>query len=110
EPALGRMLVEIAQEGPRLRDRPTFDRPGVAGQIERQSTGPRMPPDKPLANGCPLRTLGLGEILEAKDAPRVDLAVEADEILDLEPGLVVQRVVGRAHVGELGVAARRGDT
>src|SRR5690606_3723984 len=91
ELALGRMLVEIPQEGPRLRYRPTFDGPGVAGQIERQPTGPRMPPDEPLANGCPLRAFGLGEVLEAQHAPRVDLAVQADEVLDLPFGLVVQR-------------------
>jgi hypothetical protein len=34
--------------------------------------------------------------------------VLAHQVLDLGLGLVVQRVVGRAHVGELGVAALGG--
>ena len=33
----------------------------------------------------------------------------ADQVVHLAPGLLVERVVGRAHVGELGVAAGRRD-
>ena len=40
---------------------------------------------------------------------RMDQGVLADQILDLVLGPLVERVVGRAHVGELGVAAPRRD-
>ena len=45
------------------------------------------------------------ELGEAELPARIDQRVLADEILDLGLGRGVERVVGRAHVGELGVAA-----
>ena len=58
-----------------------------------------------LAHRRPLLALGVGEIGEAQDAARKDLAVQADQVVHLALGRLVERVVGRAHVGELGVAA-----
>src|SRR5438046_4203713 len=62
-----------------------------------------------LAHRLEARTLLLGEVEEAELLAREDLRVLADQVLYLGPGLGVERVVGRAHVGELRVAALRGD-
>src|SRR3989454_7851065 len=62
-----------------------------------------------LAHRLEARTLLLGEVEEAELLAREDLRVLADQVLDLGPGLGVERVVGRAHVGELRVAALRRD-
>ena len=58
-----------------------------------------------LAHRLEHRALLVGEVGEAERAARIDQRVLADQVLDLGLGLVVERVVGRAHVGELGVAA-----
>src|SRR5581483_7729839 len=46
-----------------------------------------------------------GVVEEAERAARIHERMLADEVLDLALGVIVQRIVGRAHVGELGVAA-----
>ena len=47
----------------------------------------------------------VGEVGEAQLAARVDQRVFADQVLNFGLGGLVERVVGGAHVGELGVAA-----
>ena len=109
ELALRGVLGQVAQEGARFGHRPAFDAAGVAGEIERQPAGRGMAAHQALAHRRPFLALGVGEIGEAQDAARKDLAVQADEVVHLALGLLVERIVGRAHVGEFGVAAGRRD-
>ena len=66
-----------------------------------------MPAHQPLLHRRELAPLLVGEVGEAQDAAREQLAVLADQVLALRLGLVVERIIGRAHVGEFGVAAGR---
>ena len=106
---LGRVLDQVAQEAARLGHRPADDRAGVRGQIERLAPGTGMDAHQALAHRLEARALLVGEVGEAELLAREDLRVLADQVLDLGLGLVVERIVGRAHVGELGVAALRRD-
>ena len=63
-----------------------------------------MPPDQPLGHRRVPQPLRVGEV-EAEHAARILLAVLADVVVDLGLYLVVKRIIGRAHVGEFGVAA-----
>ena len=104
ELALRRMLGEVAQKGPRFWHRPAFDTSGMAGEIERQAASDRVAPNQALAHWRPFFALGIAEVVKAQDGAREDLAVRADEVVDLALCRFVQRVVGRTHVGELGIA------
>src|SRR6478735_8868467 len=66
-----------------------------------------MRPHQPLLHRLEHRFLFVGIIQEAERAARIHQRMLADHVLDLGLGVVVERVVGRAHVGEFGVAALR---
>jgi hypothetical protein len=67
----------------------------------------RMRPHQPLQHRLEHLLLLVGVFGEAERSARVHQRVLADEVFDLRLGLVVERVIGGAHVGELGVAALR---
>src|SRR6516162_8671511 len=62
---------------------------------------------QPLAYGLEALLFLLGEVEEAELLAREDLRVFADQVLDLDLRLGVERVVGRAHIREFRVAAAR---
>src|SRR5438094_670239 len=99
------VLDEVAQEGARLRHRPAQDAARVRRQVERLASRRRVRAHQALAHRREARALLVGEVGEAELLARENLRVLADQVLDLGLRLVVQRVVGRAHVGELRVAA-----
>ena len=49
------------------------------------------------------------EFREAELTARIDQRMLADQILDLGPGRGIERIVGRAHIGEFGIATVIGD-
>ena len=65
----------------------------------------RMCPHQPLQHRLEHRLLFVGIIEEAERAAGIHQRMLADHVLDLGLGVVVERVIGRAHVGEFGVAA-----
>ena len=69
----------------------------------------RMGAHQPLQDRLERLLLLLGIIEEAQRSPRIHQRVLADEVLDFPLGVLVERVVGGAHVGEFGVAALRID-
>jgi hypothetical protein len=105
---LGGVLDEIAQERSRLRHRPAHDAAGVRREVERLEPQRGVGAHQALAHRGEALALLLGEVGEAELLAREELRVLADQRLRLGPGLAVERVVGRAHVGELGVAAAGG--
>src|SRR5581483_8290170 len=107
ELALRRMLAEVAQQSARLGHGPSLYRTCMARKIEREPTGRGMTAHETLADGCPFLALLLREIGEAEDAAREELAVETNEVVDFALAGVVERVMGGAHIRELGVAAAR---
>ena len=66
-----------------------------------------MGPHQALQHRLEHLLLFVGVIEEAERAARIHQRMLADHVLDLGLGLVVERVIGRAHVGEFGVAALR---
>ena len=107
EPRLGRVLVQVAQQDARLRHRHADDAAGVGRQVERLAAGHRMRAHQPLAHRPEHRPLLVRVVEHAERAARVHQRVLADQVLDQRLRGRVERVVGRAHVGELGVAAHR---
>ena len=62
---------------------------------------------QPLQHRLEHLLLFIGVVEEAERSARIHQRMLADHVLDLGLGLVVERVIGRAHVGEFGVAALR---
>src|SRR5215475_10111092 len=105
ELALRGVLDEIAQEAARFGHRPADDGAGMRGEIERLATGDRVGAHQALPHGLEALALLVGEIEEADLLAREHLRMLAHQAFDLSLGLVIERVVGRAHVGVLRVAA-----
>ena len=108
ELGLRRVLDQVAQEEPALRERPVDDLRGVGRQVERPAARARDDPDERVDGALEATRLLPGE-LEAERLARV-----GDRVMDaqaLETGLHVrrQRVVGGAHVRVLRVGADRRD-
>ncbi len=103
--ALGRVLGEVAQERARLRHGPAENAARMRRQKQRFAAGDRVAAHQTLRHRRPFHPLLRGEVGEAQHTARKDLAVLADEFGDDFPRLGVERVIGRAHVGEFGVAA-----
>ncbi len=103
--ALRGVLVEIAQQQPRLRHRHADDAAGMRRQIQRLAAVHRMGPHQALQHRLEHLLFFLGVIEKAERSPRIHQRMLADHVLDLGLGFVVERVIGRAHVGEFGVAA-----
>jgi len=104
---LRRMLGEIAQQQSSLRHAPAADDAGVRGEIERLAAMHRMGPHQALQHRLEELLFLVGVIEEPERAARIHQRVLADQVVDLSLGLVVERIIGRAHVGELRVAALR---
>ena len=81
----------------------------MARQVERLAAGHRMGAHHALPHRLEALALLLGEVEEADDLAREHLAVLAHHVLDFFLGLVVERIVAGAHVGELRVATLRRD-
>jgi hypothetical protein len=107
--ALRGVLVEIAQQQPRFGHRHAFDGAGMRRQIKRFAAVRGMRAHQPLQHRLEQRLLLLGVVEETERPPRIHQRMLADHVLDLGLGLLVERVIGRAHVGEFGVATLRVD-
>ena len=101
------VLVEVAQQQPRLRHAHALDGAGMRRQIQRLAAMHRMGAHQPLQHRLEHFLFFVGVIEEAERSARIHQRMLADHVLDLGLGLVVERVIGRAHVGEFGVAALR---
>jgi hypothetical protein len=109
ELGLGGVLDQVADEGDRFGLRPADDGADMGRQEQRLSARAGMGAHQPVAHRLHRHALVGQELGEAELAARIDQRVLADEVFDLGLGRGIERVPGRAHVGELGVAARGGD-
>src|SRR5208282_3004607 len=103
ELALRGVLHQLMQKDPGFRDRPADDRPGMGGEEQRLARGRGVGADQGLAHRPEGGNLLWCQLYKADRLARIDQRVLADEILDLGLGARVECVIGRAHVGELGV-------
>src|SRR5439155_25711303 len=104
--ALGRVLRQVAQQEPALRDRPVDDARLVRCQVERAPAGARDDPHERMDRALQLVLLVLRE-LEAEDLTGVRDGVMRAQALDQRLRLGRQQVVRGAHVGVLGVGRDR---
>ena len=86
ELALRGVFGQVAQEGTRLRNRPSLDRAGVRREEQRLAPGVRMDADEALADRPEAGDLLRGQVGEADGRARMDQGVLADQILDLVLG------------------------
>ena len=105
--ALRGVLVEVAQQQPSLRHAHALDGAGMRGQVQRLAAVHRVRAHQALQHRLEHLLFLVGVVEEAERAARIHQRVLADHVLDLGLGLLVECVVGRAHVGEFGVAAVR---
>ena len=107
---LRRVLVQVGEQQPALRHRPADDVRGVRRQVQRLAARSRVPPHQPLARRRVLLALARREFGKADLAARPEHVVLDDEIVERGFLRLAQRVIGGAHVGELGLAGaeRRG--
>ena len=96
------MLDQLAQQQPALGHRPVDDPRGVRGEVERPPVRARDRAHQRVDRALERVLLVLRE-LEAEGLARVGDRVVHAQALEPRLRLVGQRVVGRAHVGELGV-------
>ena len=102
---LRRVFDQIAQEGARLRHRPTHDGAAMRRQEQRFPSGHRMHAHQSLTHRPEHRLLVRGQLGEAQRTAREHQRMFADQVFDFGLRRIVQRVVGGAHVGEFGVSA-----
>ena len=107
------MLDQIAHQQHAVRHRPVDDMRGVRGEIQRLAPGTRMPPHQALPHRWHRGALLVGELGKPDLRTRVKDRMLGDERLYYLLHRLRQRVIGRAHVSELGLAvafrARRRD-
>src|SRR5579863_995848 len=109
ESRLRRMLGEVAQQHARFRQRPSHDRASMRGQKQGFAARLRIGSHEAVTDGAEMLALFGREFGEADRLSRIDQRVLAHEILDLRLRLIVERIVGGAHVGELRLAAAGGN-
>ena len=102
---LRRVFHQVADEGHGLGPRPADDGADMGGEQQRLAARDRVRAHQPVQHRLHAVAFLVGEVGEAQLAARIDQRMLADQVLDLGLGRVVERVVGGAHVGELGVAA-----
>jgi len=99
------MFGQIAQNCPRFRHQPAFDRSCVGGEIEGLSSGYGMGAHQTLAYGCEGLKLFHREVGKAEKGTRVEKGMLGDQIFDFLLGLIIEGVISSAHVSKLGVPA-----
>ena len=109
ELALRGMRGQLVDELARLVVGHAADRAGVAGDVEAHAARIGQAADQHLGHRREGGAFALVEILEAELAARRHDRVLGDQPRDALLGGVRQRIVGRTHVGELGMAADRRD-
>ena len=103
------MLGQVAQEHAGFGDRPAEDGTGMRSEEQRLAAARRVGAHETLAHRPEGGDFLLGQIGEADRLARIDQRVLADEVLDFGLGALVERVIGGAHVGELGVGTPGGN-
>ncbi len=103
------VLGEIPEEHSRFGYRPADDGACVRRKEQGLAAGSAIDPHETVPDGTEVVTLLRRHFGKADCLPRINQRVLADEILEFRLRLLIQRLVGRAHVGKFRVASAGGD-